>query len=224
MKRKIPTILFKKRGMNPWFLGVSLMVCLIMPHCLEAVGLAQDVFFPKPAIQQEDDSNGRDKLSALALNQHNWRIPQSSFKWIAMASEINTSWDSFGRQGWMTDDAYVQPVNPGISEFAPATEKFYLVFSVSALDAPSQYRAAWYFMPDGRTQASTLVGTDALMLEMNEKAGYLEVFRPKEGWKKGKYLIKLFFESPGQELDEAQIVGTMTFTITDNPATPEKTY
>jgi len=148
-------------------------------------------------------------------------MPQSSFKWIAMASGINTSWDSFGRQGWMTDDAYAEPINPGISEFSPDTEKFYLVFSVSALDAPSQYRAAWYYMPDGKVVDDELVGTDALMLEMNEKAGYLEVFRPKEGWKKGKYLIKLFFESPGQELDEAQVVGTMQFSITDHPTTPK---
>lgn len=221
MENRIPSLYamrkFVRFSLIPRFLGV----CLVMAIWPIPVAPAEDAFVPKPAAQPHGDSSGVNKLRALALDQTNWRIPQSSFKWIAMASGINTSWDSFGRQGWMTDDAYVEPVNPGVSEFLPDTEKFYLVFAVSPLDAPSQYRAAWYYMPDGKSYDDELVGTDALMLEMNEKAGYLEVFRPKEGWKKGKYFIKLFFESPGQELYEAQVVGTMTFTITDNPAAPD---
>jgi len=194
-----------------------------MPNWFLEEVRSQDSFEPKPAIQQQDNSKGEDKLSALALDQKNWRIPQSSFMWIVMASGIQTPWESFGRQGWMTDDAYVEPVNPGVSEFSPDTELFYLVFEVSALDAPSQYRAAWYYMPDGKRYDKTLIGTDALMLEMNEKAGYLEIFRPESGWKKGRYIIKLFFESPGQELDEAQVVGTMKFAITDTPTIPPGT-
>ena len=40
---------------------------------------------------------------------------------------------------------------------------------------------------------------------------------PDDGWKKGQYLLKIFFESPGQELYEGNVVGTMIFTITDGP-------
>lgn len=223
MKRRIPSTYTMKRVANPWFVRVSLIVGLLMPNWFLEEVRSQDSFEPKPAIQQQDNSKGEDKLSALALDQKNWRIPQSSFMWIVMASGIQTPWESFGRQGWMTDDAYVEPVNPGVSEFSPDTELFYLVFEVSALDAPSQYRAAWYYMPDGKRYDKTLIGTDALMLEMNEKAGYLEIFRPESGWKKGRYIIKLFFESPGQELDEAQVVGTMKFAITDTPTIPPGT-
>ena len=121
----------------------------------------------------------------MALDQENWQRPQSAFKWIAMARDIKVPWDTFGRQGWMTDDAYVEPVDPGVSEFSPDTEIFYLVFAVSALDAPSQYRAAWFYMPDGQTPSEELTGTDALFMEMNEKAGYLEIFGPKAAGKKG---------------------------------------
>lgn len=154
----------------------------------------------------------------LALDQKNWKRPQSAFNWVAMARDIRTPWDSFGRQGWMTDDAYVEPVDPGVSEFSSDTETFYIVFEVGALDAPSQFRAAWYYMPDGKNPEKEHVGTDALFLEMNEKSGYLEVFRPEDGWKKGKYLLKIFFESPGQELYEGNLIGTMVFTITDHPS------
>lgn len=170
-------------------------------------------FTPKAATKESEGAVvGQTKL--MALDQINWQTPQSAFKWIAMARDIATPWDSFGRQGWMTDDAYVQPVDPGASEFSVDTEIFYLVFEVSALDAPSQYRAAWYHMPDGKTPSTQLTGTDALFMEMNEKSGYLEVFRPEGGWKTGKYLLKLYFESPGQDLYEPNAIGTMQFTIT----------
>lgn len=175
---------------------------------------AERDLIPRPAIQ-ESEGSGVTQANLMALDQHNWRKPQSAFKWIAMARDIQTPWDTFGRQGWMTDDAYVEPVDPGVSEFSMDTDLFYLVFAVSALDAPSQYRAAWFYMADGQPLSETPVGTDALMMEMNEKAGYLEIFRPEGGWKTGKYLLKLYFESPGQDLYDPNAIGTMTFTIVE---------
>lgn len=192
----------------------SLLVLMVVMMPAVGWGEAEQRFTLKPAAMESDGAVvGQTKL--LALDQTNWQTPQSAFKWIAMARDITTPWDSFGRQGWMTDDAYVQPVDPGVSEFSADTEIFYLVFEVSALDAPSQYRAAWYHVPDGETPAAQLTGTDALFMEMNEKSGYLEIFKPEGGWKTGKYLLKLYFESPGQELYEPNAIGTMTFTITE---------
>lgn len=192
---------------------LSLLILLSVGMPCVVWGEEEKSFTLKPAIMESEGAVvGQTKL--LALDQTNWQAPQSAFKWIAMARDITTPWDSFGRQGWMSDDAYVQPVDPGVSEFSADTEIFYLVFEVSALDAPSQYRAAWYHMPDGAMPSTELTGTDALFMEMNEKSGYLEVFRPEGGWKTGKYLLKLYFESPGQELYEPNAIGTMTFTIT----------
>ena len=167
--------------------------------------------------QREVSGHARSENRILALDQKNWKRPQSSFSWVAMARDIRLPWDSHGRQGWLTDDAYVEPVDPGVSEFSPDTEIFYIVFEVGALDAPSQFRAAWYYMADGKNHEPEYSGTDALFLEMNEKAGYLEIYRPDEGWQKGQYLLKIFFESPGQETFEGNVVGTMLFTITDEP-------
>ena len=173
-----------------------------------------DVLEAKTTVSGEL-SKERGDGRALPIDQTNWTKPQSSFKWIAMATGYETPWDSMGRSGWMTDDAYVNPVDPGTSEFPKETEAIYIVFAVSPLDAPSQYRAAWYFLPDGKTRANEPDGTDALFLEMNEKAGYLEIYQPEGGWKIGKYLVRLFFESPGQELYDPNVVGTMEFTITE---------
>ncbi|MDA0738422.1 MAG: hypothetical protein O2999_07445 [Nitrospirae bacterium] len=182
-----------------------------------ACGQPAPGFAPQEA-KKEMSAPAASHQRIMALDQKNWKRPQSSFNWVAMARGVKTPWDSHGRSGWMTDDAYVEPIDPGASEFSPETDLFYIVFSVSGMDAPSQFRAAWYFMPDGKTPAKEHSGTDALFLEMNEKAGYLEIFRPEGGWKKGKYLLRLFYESPGQELYDGNIVGTMVFTITDTPA------
>lgn len=182
-----------------------------------AFGQSGPGFVPKEANREAGQPSAKHGR-IMALDQKNWKRPQSSFNWVAMARDIQTPWDSYGRQGWMTDDAYVEPVDPGASEFTLDTDLFYIVFSVSGMDAPSQFRAAWYFMPDGKTPDPEHSGTDALFLEMNEKAGYLEVYRPEDGWKKGKYLLRIFYESPGQELYDGNIVGTMLFTITDQPS------
>lgn len=195
--------------------GRHFVVLLVLLACImPSPAWGKRDLIPRPAVQESDGSAGP-QTDLMALDQNNWTRPQAAFKWIAMARDIQTPWDTFGRQGWMTDDAYVKPVDPGVSEFSMDTELFYLVFAVSALDAPSQYRAAWFYMPDGQTASDELVGTDALLMEMNEKAGYLEIFRPEEGWKQGRYLIKLYFESPGQDLYDPNAIGTMTFTIVE---------
>ena len=196
-------------------LSVLSLASLLLVFLIPALVWGEEKGFTPNAATIESEGSVTTQTELIALDQEHWQRPQSAFKWIAMARGINIPWDTFGRQGWMTDDAYVDPVDPGVSEFSADTEIFYLVFAVSALDAPSQYRAAWFYMPDGHTPSTELTGTDALFLEMNEKAGYLEIFRPEGGWKKGKYLVKLYFESPGQELYEPNVIGTMAFTITD---------
>ena len=199
-----------KRSLNV-LTGSVLLLALVMP----SIAAGQETSFTPKAAVIESEGSVTAETELMALDQENWQQPQSAFKWIAMARDIKVPWDTFGRQGWMTDDAYVEPVDPGVSKFSPDTEIFYLVFAVSALDAPSQYRAAWFHMPDGQIPSKELTGTDALTMEMNEKAGYLEIYRPEGGWKKGKYLVKLYFESPGQDLYDPNVIGTMAFTITE---------
>jgi len=197
----------------PGSIGLAvLLLALVMPPVTAG---KEDRSFTPQAATKESEGSVTATTELMALDQENWQRPQSAFKWIAMARDIKVPWDTFGRQGWMTDDAYVEPVDPGASEFPADTDIFYLVFAVSALDAPSQYRAAWFHMPDGKTPSEELTGTDALFMEMNEKAGYLEIYRPEDGWKKGKYLVKLYFESPGQDLYDPNVIGTMEFTITE---------
>ena len=150
----------------------------------------------------------------MAFDQVNWNRHQGVFSWITMARGYETPWESIGRPGWMTiEDAYVKPVDPGISEFSADTNLFYIVFEGQPLDAPGQFAAAWFDMSEGKAEANTPIGKDVIELEMNQRFGYFEIFPPKGGWKPGPYLVKIYYGSPGQELHGANVIGTMQFTI-----------
>ncbi|MDR4484078.1 MAG: hypothetical protein R3B95_12825 [Nitrospirales bacterium] len=91
-----------------------------------------------------------------------------------------------------TGDAYVEPVNPGISEFPVDTQMFYIVFEAQPLDAPGQFAAAWFQMKDGQVTSNTPVGKDVIELEMNQRSGYFQISKPADGWNPGKYQVKIF--------------------------------
>ncbi|RMH37176.1 MAG: hypothetical protein D6690_03730 [Nitrospirae bacterium] len=174
------------------------------------------------AVYAEDDPfRGRNATErhreGMALDQTNWKRPQSVFTWIAMARGYETPWDTVGRPGWMTDDAYVRPIDPGVSEFTPDTEEIYIVFEGQPLDAPGQFAAAWFEIGEDGTVAPEPIGQDVIELEMNQRYGYFIITPPAEGWKQGRYLVKIYYGSPGQRLHAANVVGTMEFTITDTP-------
>lgn len=177
---------------------------------LDAPVSARDLL---PQKEQKETQSG--EIEVLALDQSNWKRPQSIFSWVAMARGYETPWDSVGRQGWMTQDAYVKPVDPGVSVFSPDTPVLYIVFEIPPLDAPGKWGAAWFSLSDGKSLSEEPVGTDAMEMDWNEKYGYFELYAPEGGWKKGAYLVKLYFGSPGQQLHAANMVGTMQFTVTD---------
>ncbi len=152
----------------------------------------------------------------LAFDQVNWNRIQGVFSWITMARGFSdTPWDSSeGRPGWRTmEDAYVRPVDPGVSEFPVETETFYIVFEGQPLDAPAQFAAAWFAMKDGEVVSDTPVDKDVIELDMNQRFGYFEIYQPEEGWTPGNYLVKIYYGSPGQDLHAINVVGTMQFTI-----------
>jgi hypothetical protein len=152
----------------------------------------------------------------MAFDQVNWNRVQGVFSWITMARGYSdTPWDSSsGRPGWMTmEDAYVKPIDPGVSEFPVDTDIFYIVFEGQPLDAPAQFAAAWFEMKDGKVESNTPVDKDVIELDMNQRFGYFEIYQPEEGWKPGNYQVKIFYGSPGQALHAINVIGTMQFTI-----------
>ncbi len=93
------------------------------------------------------------------------------------------------------------------------TQMFYIVFEAQPLDAPGQFAVAWFEMKDGQVTSNTPVGQDVIELEMNQRSGYFQISNPADGWKPGKYQVKIFYGSPGQALHAVNVIGTMEFTI-----------
>jgi len=178
------------------------------------VGLLSSISWATDPFGNTTQTPNNNAPKEMAFDQVNWNRPQGVFSWITMARGYETPWESIGRPGWMTiEDAYVKPVDPGISEFSADTDLFYIVFEGQPLDAPGQFAAAWFDMPEGKAEAITPIGKDVIELEMNQRFGYFEIFPPKGGWKPGLYLVKIYYGSPGQELHGANVIGTMQFTI-----------
>ena len=73
-------------------------------------------------FEQTDQSEAEEHWTTkkdLRLTRSDWKRPQGVFSWITIARGYNIPWDSFGRQGWMSDDAYVEPVDPGVTDLSP---------------------------------------------------------------------------------------------------------
>lgn len=148
-------------------------------------------------------------------------VPQSLFTWIKMARGYEVEWDTFGRKGWYTQDPRLKPIAPGTTLFSSDTPAVYIVFEVAPLEDPAQFAAQVFPVgADGKTGARAIV-TDSLEVPGHERYGFLELKKPSEQWPQGKYLVKIYITSLGQQPFHAvNQVGTMRFTVTDQPPAP----
>jgi len=148
-------------------------------------------------------------------------VPQSLFTWIKMARGYEVEWDTFGRKGWYTQDPRLKPIAPGTTLFSPDTPAVYIVFEVAPLEDPAQFAAQVFPVgADGKTGARAIV-TDSLEVPGHERYGFLELKKPSEQLPQGKYLVKIYITSLGQQPFHAvNQVGTMRFTVTDQPPAP----
>ena len=148
-------------------------------------------------------------------------VPQSLFTWIKMARGYEVEWDTFGRKGWYTQDPRLKPIAPGTTLFSPDTPAVYIVFEVAPLEDPAQFAAQVFPVgADGKTGARAIV-TDSLEVPGHERYGFLELKKPSEQWPQGKYLVKIYITPSGQQPFHAvNQVGTMRFTVTDQPPAP----
>jgi len=186
------------------------LVAALFPSPLHA----RDVQAPR---EQEDTAVDESRLPSLDLQKRN--VPQSIFTWIVMAKGYEVEWDSFGRKGWYTQDPKLKPVSPGTSVFPPDTPAVYIVFEVPPLEDPATFGAQWFLEEEGGKVSSQPAGKDSLFVPWHEKQGFLELKKPADGWKKGSYLVKIFVSPEGQQAFHAvNQVGTMRFTISDQPA------
>ena len=207
------------RGMNGRW-GVCRLA--LMVGVMAGVGLSvavvegRDLMVPKEQVTTEFEPT-----EAPSMDVQQKGVPQSLFTWIKMARGYEVEWDTFGRTGWYTQDPRLKPIAPGTTLFSPDTPAVYIVFEVAPLEDPAQFAAQVFPVgADGKTGARAIV-TDSLEVPGHERYGFLELKKPSEQWPQGKYLVKIYITSLGQQPFHAvNQVGTMRFTVTDQPPAP----
>lgn len=194
------------------FLGLAMAISFGVSLVAEP-SYAKDLMAPK-----QQDITEIDKTLVPSLDQQKKGTPQSLFTWIVMAKGYEVEWDSFGRQGWYTQDPRLKPIEPGTTVFPPDAPAVYIVFEVAPLEDPAQFSALWFLEDEKGNIPETPVGRDTLAVPGHERYGFLELKKPPSGWAKGNYLVKIFITPEGQQIHAANLVGTMRFKVADQPA------
>lgn len=166
-------------------------------------------------VPKEQSVTEFEPTKAPSFDQQVRGVPQSIFVWIKMAKGYEVEWDSFGRQGWYTQDPRLKPIEPGTTVFAPDTEAVFIVFEVAPLEDPAQFSAQWFLLENGKASDQP-VGRDTLEVPGHERFGFLQLRKPGGGWRTGEYLVEIFITPLGQQAFHAvNKVGTMRFKIAD---------
>ncbi len=211
----------------------GLSLCRLVSALLVTAGLGlsntvaegRDLMVPK-----EQATTEYEPTEAPSLDVQRKGVPQSLFTWIKMARGYEVEWDTFGRKGWYTQDPRLKPVDPDTTLFTPDTAAVYIVFEVAPLEDPAQFAAQVFPVgADGKT-GDTVIVRDSLEVPGHERYGFLELKKPSEQWPSGKYLVKIYITSLGQQPFHAvNQVGTMHFSVTDqtipgvSPRLPDST-
>ena len=89
---------------------------------------------------------------------------------------------------------------------------------MAPLDDPAQFAAQVFPVSADGKPAETAIVRDSLEVPGHERYGFLELKKPVDQWPMGKYLVKIYITSLGQQPFHAvNQVGTMHFTVTDRP-------
>lgn len=215
----MPVIRWTNRGSWQQWLGLLGAWMLMGESALlhPGIGEARDLLAPK-----EQGTTEVDATKSPSFDRQKRGVPQSIFVWIQMAKGYEVEWDTFGRKGWFTQDPRLKPIEPGTTVFSPNTPAVYIVFEVAPLEDPAQFSAQWFPEDEQGRLSEQPLGRDTLEVPGHERYGYLELKKPAGGdWPKGNYLVKLFITPLGQQPFHAvNQVGTMRFTIADQPGSP----
>lgn len=205
------------RGRSAKGWTAPVVVCIAL--CQGQIGIARDLLTPK-----EQDSTEVGSTHSPSFDDQEKGVPQSLFTWIKMAKGFDVEWDTFGRNGWYTQDPRLKPIDPS-SIFTPEIPAIYIVFEVAPLEDPAQFAVQWYLeQSSGRLDENPL-GKDVLEVPGHERYGYLELKRSSPRWATGNYLAKIYIAPIGQQpFHAANQVGTMRFRVTEimPPLLPER--
>lgn len=114
------------------------------------------------------------------------------------------------RDTWQTGFHEHIPLNP-TDTFAPSQPAIYLIFALTSSPPDlTQVTSQWVAERVGRLPQDHVVGTDAVLMELNDTTGYFVLQQPEGGWPIGMYRVDLFV---GEEISATNLVADIRFRI-----------
>ncbi|GJL61778.1 MAG: hypothetical protein NPIRA04_04320 [Nitrospirales bacterium] len=102
------------------------------------------------------------------------------------------------------------PLDPG-DTFAPDQSEIYLVFALTTPPADAkQISTQWVAEQVEHKSPNMVIGTDAVVVDLNDSSGYFFLDQPEGGWPVGTYRIDLFV---GEEISPYTYVADVRFRI-----------
>jgi tetratricopeptide (TPR) repeat protein len=174
-----------------------------------------------PASHRQEPSRIREEeplsVSSLDLGQTLSENSQTPFRVRPLSVDVIRGWF----RHLVTAKAIVQddvqagfheyiPLDPG-DTFAPDQSEIYLVFALTTPPADAkQISTQWVAEQVEHKSPNTVIGTDAVVMDLNDSSGYFFLDRPKGGWPVGTYRIDLFV---GEEVSPYTYVADVRFRI-----------
>lgn len=157
---------------------------------------------PPPDSSQNLSPKSQTPLRVLHLSVN---IVQGWFRQLIMAKAIGEDDLQAGFHEYI-------PLDPG-DTFPPDQPRIYPVFAVTTPPADTrQITTQWIAEEVGQHPPNTMMGTDSVLLGLNESSGYFFLDQPQGGWPVGTYRIDLFV---GEEVSAYSYVADVRFRILD---------
>jgi hypothetical protein len=128
--------------------------------------------------------------------------PTGFFTSLALAHGYKESKDSF------QTDRY-KPDRPATA-FKADVESIFMVFDVLPRENPVHIQGQLFLAKGEGRPSDKLLYEEGVYLQTSQDSGFIEFYRPKDGWIPGEYKVKIHL---GEKVTDASQLGTLRFTI-----------
>jgi len=128
--------------------------------------------------------------------------PTGFFTSLAMAHGYKESKDAF------QTDRY-KPDKPATA-FQADVESIFMVFDVLPRENPVHIQGQLFLAKGEGRPSDKLLEEEGVYLQTSQDSGFIEFYRPKEGWVPGEYKVKIHL---GEKVTGASQLGTLRFQI-----------
>ena len=128
--------------------------------------------------------------------------PTGFFTSLVLAHGYKESKDAF------QTDRY-KPDRPATT-FKSDVESVFMVFDVLPRENPVHIQSQLFLAKGGDRPSDKLLEEEGVYLQTSQDSGFIEFYRPKEGWVPGEYKVKIHM---GERVTDASQIGTLRFQI-----------